>query len=113
MSLSWIYVAITRAKKTLIVPDELYAALEEDLAFTLNKHKPAKCLLDNLLPEKVETDRAAKKSIETAPEKPQTRKIGRVVPKSASSNSKPVKALTEVKLKTQTAEEHKTKTTVV
>ena len=51
--LNLLYVAITRAKKTLIVPDELYAALEENLAFTLNKHKPAKCLLDNLLPEKL------------------------------------------------------------
>jgi hypothetical protein len=50
--LNLLYVAVTRPKKTLIIPDELYAALEENLAFTLNKHKPAKCLVDNLLPEK-------------------------------------------------------------
>ncbi|MEZ9825314.1 hypothetical protein OAS_19470 [Vibrio cyclitrophicus ZF65] len=77
--LNLLYVTITRAKKTLIVPDELHAALEENLAFTLNKHKPAKCLLYNLLPEKVETDKAVQKPTETAAETPETRKIGRVV----------------------------------
>lgn len=49
--LNLLYVAITRTKKILVIPDELHAALDKNLAFTLNKHKPAKCMLDNLLPE--------------------------------------------------------------
>ena len=53
--LNLFYVAVTRAKKTLVIPDELYAALESNLAFTLNKHEPAKCLLDNLLPVEVKS----------------------------------------------------------
>lgn len=44
-----LYVAITRAKKTLVIADELYEALQNPLAFTLNKTKPAECLLDNLV----------------------------------------------------------------
>lgn len=49
--LNLFYVAVTRARKTLIIPDELMLALNKNLAFTLKKTKPAKCLLDNLLPE--------------------------------------------------------------
>jgi len=49
--LNLFYVAVTRAKKTLVIPDELYAALQENLAFTLKKYQAAKCLMDNLLPE--------------------------------------------------------------
>ncbi|MFA0393459.1 DUF87 domain-containing protein [Vibrio sp. 10N.222.54.A1] len=111
--LNLLYVAITRAKKTLIIPDELYAALEENLAFTLNKHKPAKCLLDNLLPEKVETGKVAQKTTETAPVKPQSKKTGLVAPKKASSDSKLTGAPTKAILKTQTVIKHKIETTVV
>lgn len=44
-----LYVAVTRAKKTLVIADELFEALQNPLAFTLNKTKPAPCLLDNLI----------------------------------------------------------------
>ncbi|GMQ49708.1 helicase HerA domain-containing protein [Vibrio sp. 10N] len=44
-----LYVAVTRAKKTLVIADELFDALQNPLAFTLNKTKPAPCLLDNLI----------------------------------------------------------------
>jgi hypothetical protein len=50
--LNLLYVAVTRPKKTLILPDQLFDALKENLAFELNKHKPLPCLVDNLLPEK-------------------------------------------------------------
>ncbi len=43
-----IYVAITRAKKTRGISDELYAALKTNLAFTLNKAAVPECLLDNI-----------------------------------------------------------------
>ncbi|NOI32004.1 helicase HerA domain-containing protein [Vibrio coralliilyticus] len=46
-----IYVAITRPKKKLILPDRLHDALFKNLAFTLQKQKPNKCMLDNLIPE--------------------------------------------------------------
>lgn len=49
--LNLIYVAITRAKKKLILADRLFDALHKNLAFTLLKHKPQKCMLDNLIPE--------------------------------------------------------------
>lgn len=48
--LNLLYVAITRPKKTLILPDQLFDALEENLAFELNIHKPLPCLVDNLIP---------------------------------------------------------------
>ncbi|CAH0543278.1 hypothetical protein VMF7928_04502 [Vibrio marisflavi CECT 7928] len=68
--LNLLYVAVTRAKKTLILPDELFLALEENLAFTLNKHKPAPCLLDNLLPKSMKSPGAktsSKPQIKNAP----------------------------------------------
>lgn len=52
-----LYVAVTRAKKTLVLADELYDALKNPLAFTLNKTKPEPCLLDNLeVIERVHTE---------------------------------------------------------
>ena len=65
--LNLLYVAVTRPKKTLIIPDELYAALEENLAFTLNKHKPAKCLVDNLLPEQTSKLKAESAALKATP----------------------------------------------
>ncbi|WP_221073251.1 3'-5' exonuclease [Vibrio alfacsensis] len=49
--LNLIYVAVTRAKKKLILSDKLHEALTKNLAFTLQRHKPAKCMMDNLIPE--------------------------------------------------------------
>ncbi|WP_240207708.1 DUF87 domain-containing protein [Vibrio sp. CyArs1] len=46
-----IYVAVTRPVKKLILPDLLHEALYKNLAFTLQKQKPNKCMLDNLIPE--------------------------------------------------------------
>ncbi|WP_318433668.1 helicase HerA domain-containing protein [Photobacterium leiognathi] len=46
-----LYVAITRPKKTLVIPDVLFEALEENLAFSLNKTAVPPRLLDNVLPE--------------------------------------------------------------
>ena len=47
------YVAVTRAKKTLVLADELYSALKSNLAFKLNKTEVPECLLDNLYIPKV------------------------------------------------------------
>lgn len=49
--LNLIYVAVTRAKKKLILADRLYDALSKNLAFTLQKYKPAKCMTDNIVPD--------------------------------------------------------------
>ncbi|NGZ66581.1 DUF87 domain-containing protein [Vibrio aestuarianus subsp. cardii] len=48
-----LYVAVTRPKKTLILPDELYLALEQNLTFTINKTVIPKCYTDNLVPEEL------------------------------------------------------------
>lgn len=48
--LNLIYVAVTRAKKKLILSDLLHEALTKKFAFTLHKHKPAKCMTDNIVP---------------------------------------------------------------
>ncbi|MEZ9060504.1 3'-5' exonuclease [Vibrio pelagius] len=49
--LNLFYVAITRAKKSLVLPDGLFNALEENLTFTINKTVVPKCANDNVLPE--------------------------------------------------------------
>ena len=49
--LNLFYVAITRAKKSLVLPDGLFNALEENLTFTINKTVVPKCATDNVLPE--------------------------------------------------------------
>lgn len=49
--LNLLYVAITCLKKTLILPDELYEALEKNVVFTLVEYQVADCFLDNLVPE--------------------------------------------------------------
>lgn len=67
--LNLIYVAVTRAKKTLIIPDELYDAFEKDCALELRPYKTAKHLLDNLLPK---TTPKSKKTPSEAKTKPKT-----------------------------------------
>lgn len=45
-----LYVALTRAKKVLVIPDELMAALEKNLAFSVNHTNVDTAALDNVLP---------------------------------------------------------------
>ncbi|GAM71716.1 DNA helicase [Vibrio sp. JCM 19236] len=57
-----LYVALTRPKKVLVLPDELMSALDDNLAFTLNKTKVDKAMLDNVLPPELKT-KPARKSV--------------------------------------------------
>ncbi|EJS2611046.1 MULTISPECIES: helicase HerA domain-containing protein [Vibrio] len=68
--LNLIYVAVTRAKKKLILSDTLYDALNKNLAFTLKRHKPAKCMSDNLIPESYQVKGKKAKSKPKQPVKP-------------------------------------------
>lgn len=61
--LNLIYVAITRAKKKLILTDKLHDALTKNLAFTLQKHKPAKCMVDNLVPESYKPNKSSNSTL--------------------------------------------------
>ncbi|WP_175422503.1 3'-5' exonuclease [Vibrio scophthalmi] len=53
--LKLLYVAITRARKKLILSEALGAAMNSNLAFSINVYKPAPCLLDNLIPLKLKS----------------------------------------------------------
>jgi superfamily I DNA/RNA helicase len=63
-----LYVAVTRPRKTLILPDELYNALEKNLAFKINKNPLPPHLLDNLLPTTKPKAEAKKPEPESKPE---------------------------------------------
>ncbi|MEZ9863872.1 DUF87 domain-containing protein [Vibrio breoganii] len=81
-----LYVALTRPKKVLVLPDELMAALDENLAFTLNKAKVDKAMLDNVLPPNA-------KSQASAPSKPARKNTSRAKPtlkKSEPDKTSPV-----------------------
>ncbi|ELA9367432.1 DUF87 domain-containing protein [Vibrio parahaemolyticus] len=58
-----LYVAVTRPKKTLIIPDELYLALEQNLTFTINKTVIPKCYTDNLVPDELLNSNTRSKSV--------------------------------------------------
>lgn len=60
--LNLIYVAVTRPRKKLVLADKLYDALTKNLAFTLVKTKPNKCMMDNLIPESYVDSRKKNKS---------------------------------------------------
>ena len=56
-----LYVAITRPRMTLVLPDELHTALERNLAFKLNKTPVPEYLMDNLFPLKTLSKAVKKK----------------------------------------------------
>lgn len=108
--LNLLYVAVTRPKKTLVIPDELFDALDNNLAFSLKKHKVAKCLLDNLLPEGKEKA-PAKSSVKPKPEvsKPAAEKS--VPAASEKEKDLPLASSTQTKAKTPAKENKPASTT--
>lgn len=98
-----LYVAVTRPKKTLILPDELYSALEQNLAFTINKTVIPKCYTDNLVPDGLQNTSSRSKTTAKAQQtrSPQTPKVA-VEPPALERNpkSEPVKNDHQVQAKT-------------
>lgn len=70
--LNLIYVAVTRARKVLIIADKLYEALHKNLAFTLNRTKPNKCMMDNLIPESYTNSKSKKTHFKKTSQQPKS-----------------------------------------
>ncbi|GAD91275.1 hypothetical protein VHA01S_080_00150 [Vibrio halioticoli NBRC 102217] len=86
-----LYVALTRPKKVLIIPDELMDALDNNLAFTIRKTKVDKSLLDNVIPANL----PAKPRIKSTPSPKTTTEIspditGGSQAKKSSTSTEPI-----------------------
>lgn len=94
--LNLIYVAVTRAKKKLILADMLHEALTKNLAFTLQKHKPAKCMIDNIVPDSYKPKKSSVSTLsknppqKTKPVASNANNTGITKPKEAKTTERPI-----------------------
>jgi hypothetical protein len=90
-----LYVAVTRPRKTLVLPDELYMALDRNLAFKINKTPVPPHLIDNLMPEKSkakEDKPAPTAKAESSSETPSANDTAPAKESPSSGKQKPVEA---------------------